>query len=242
MIKQMDTMQIGKTAEKIVQELFEEAGFEVIKYGYEHTVPKLANKEIKIIGETADYIRHQPDFIVVNKKNEAFFVEVKFRSGGVIKKEHMFNYPSCYVVFLTTEFILGQRLDKIYKYGDNFEMLNSLNPFRQISSKLIVKYVDKTRRKLGDETLFGQWSTKIIERITKRKLRIPKKLNADIEGRSLTITGWERLEIIPDWVTKKIKTRKAKKIKEGYEVNGEHYRYRVIEVYDGKRRGFRKKK
>ena len=241
MSKQMNAMQIGKTAERIVQELFEKAGFKVIKYGYEYTVPRLANRKKKIIGEAANYIRHQPDFIVVNNKNEAFFVEVKFRSGGIIKKEHMFNYPSCYVVFLTTEFILGQRLDKIYKYGDNFEMLNSLAPFKNIPSKLIAKYVNKTRRILGNESLFGQWTTKIFEKITKRKLRVPKRLNADIEGRNLTITGWERLEITPDWVIKKIKTKKARRIKEGYEVNGEYYRYRIIE-YDGKNRVFRKKR
>ncbi len=235
-------MKAGKIAEKIVKELFEEAGYEVIRYGYEYTVPRLARRKIKIIGEAADYIRHQPDFVVINKKNEAFFVEVKFRSSGVIKKEHMFYYPSCYVVFLTPTLILGQSLEKVYKYGDKFEMLNTLEPFKYIPSKLISKYVNKTRRMLGDETLFGQWLTHILEKITKRRLKVSKRIPVGIEGRTHTIKGWERVDSVPEWVLKNIKNRKVKRILKGYEINGRHYKYRKVMGRDGKWRYFKKKR
>ncbi|MFC1742293.1 hypothetical protein ACFL3V_07195, partial [Nanoarchaeota archaeon] len=77
----MDPMTKGKKAEKLIADLFKEAGFKVIKYGYEHTVKELADRYNLIKGPAAQYIRHQPDFIVVNKKNEAFFIEVKHRSN-----------------------------------------------------------------------------------------------------------------------------------------------------------------
>ncbi len=162
---------IGQRAEKIVQQLFEEAGFEVVKYGYEHTVPELARRRVKIKGDTAGFVRHQPDFIVVNDKDEAFFVEVKFRKDGIIKKEHMFPYPCCYVVLLTKDFILAQDLEHIWQYGDNtFQPLNEMPPFKKIKSSLIFKHVKRVRRQLGDETLLSQKADEFITKVTKKKL------------------------------------------------------------------------
>ena len=78
----MNGMQKGKLAENIVKDMFKEAGFKVINQGYEYTVPALVDRYNPIQGKATEYIRHQPDFIVVNKRNEAFFVEVKFRTEG----------------------------------------------------------------------------------------------------------------------------------------------------------------
>jgi len=236
----MNGMQKGKIAEKIVKDLFIEAGFKVIDYGYEHTVSELANKNNLIKGPAADFIRHQPDLVVVNEKNEAFFVEVKFRKQGKIKKAHMFNYPSAYVVFLTQDFILAQSLEKVYKEGYNFDLLNKMPPFSDIPVSLIYKYVKQVRRKLGNETLTGQLVEKLAEKLVKKKFwnEVTKPV---IEGGNITSGGWERLEEIPRWVHRKAKSRRAKRVKNGKEVNGEHYRYRIYKTKDGYK-GYRKLK
>jgi len=232
----------GRIAEKIVKDLFIEAGFKVINYGYEYILPKLADKNNLIGGNAAAFIRHQPDFVVIDENNEAFFIEVKYRKYGKIKKEHMFRYPCCYVVFLTKDFILAQELDKIYKYGDNFDLLNRFEPFKKIPTNLIYKYVKVVRRKLGEETFKGQLVEGFAEKVVGKRFRT-NITPPIIEGGNLTPTGWERLESIPSWIIKKSKTRRAKRVgKDTLEINGTHYRYRMTKGYDSVLRGFRKKK
>jgi len=239
----VDNFKIGKIAEKIIKELFEEAGWKVIRYGYEHTVPELLPNFDKgkflINGEAASFIRHQPDFIVVNQKNEAFFVEVKFRKDGIIKQEQIFNYPTCYIIFLTKDFILAQKLSNIWKYGDkNFETLNSFEPFKSISGKLIQKYVEKTRRKLGDETFLSQISEKIINKLTKKKLYKKRNMNCFVDDTNLQ-KDWERIEFLPSWIVEKRK--KGISINCGRQWKGEHFFYKELILDDGKKRYYRKK-
>ncbi len=162
-------MQKGKTAENIVKEMFESAGFKVIRYGYEHTVPSLADKENLITGRASDYIRHQPDLIVVNEHNEAFFVEVKFRSYKIADRE-IFNYPNCYVILLTKYGIYAQSTRFIHKIGSPFVHLNKMPPFRNIPQSIIETSEWKLRRKLGNETLISQLGEMVVEKITKKKL------------------------------------------------------------------------
>ena len=232
----------GKIAEKIVRDLFVEAGFKVINYGYEYTVPELADRNNLIKGPSANFIRHQPDFIVVNDKNEAFFVEVKFRKQGKIKKEHMFNYPSAYVVFLTQDFILAQSLKNIYREGDNFNLLNRITPFSKIPNSLIYKYVRIVRRKLGKETLTGQMVEKLAEKLVKKKFwnEITKP---EIEGGNITKDGWERLNSPPKLIFRKDKQKRAKRInKKTIQLKGDHYCYRIKFGIDDNARVFRKKR
>jgi len=232
----------GKVAEKIVKDLFTEAGFRVINYGYEHTVPELADRDNLIKGLSADFIRHQPDFIVVNEKNEAFFVEVKFRKQGKIRKEHMFPYPSAYVVFLTQDFILAQSLEKIYRQGDNFDLLNRIPPFSKIPVSLIYKYVKIVRRKLGEETLTGQMVEKLAEKLVGKKFW-SKTTAPIIEGGNIIDRGWERLNEPPRWIFRKAKTKRVKKINRNtIQIKGAHYYYRISRGNDDKARVFRKKR
>lgn len=238
-----DTMEIGRTAEKIVEDLFEEAGFEVIPYGYEYLLPKLANKNNLIKGMAADYIRHQPDFIVINKKNEAVFVEVKFRKTAQIKKEHLFDYPKTYLIFLTPRYIYSQNLSDLREKKEKLVYLNEVEPFKEIPPKLIWKYVKKVRRLLGQETLKGQILEEFIETHVGKRFQQPKEIEPEIIGLDETAFGWERLEEIPNWVIKKSKTSRARRVwKVGKEVSGEHYNYRIIKGRDEVLRGYRKKK
>lgn len=179
-------LKIGRKAEKIVVNLFKEAGWKVYNYGWEYTLPKLVGT--KIIGKAADYIRHMPDLVVVNERNEAFFIEVKFRSKGEINLDHIFNYPNSYVVLLNKQGILGQSTNYLYNKSKDFTYFINLPPFRNFSRDLLKKYSDKIRRELGDENLFGQiiekTATKLIGKSFKKEPL--KKANASVIKRSYT--------------------------------------------------------
>ena len=166
----MDAMEKGRTAERIVANLFKEAGFKVYKYGYEYTLPKLADRTNPIKGRAAEYIRHQPDFIVVNGGNEAFFVEVKFRSSQIVPDKEIFPYPNCYVVLLTKDYILAQSTRYLFDKGAHFAPIVMMPPFSNIPRTILMKYVSKVRRELGDETISGQVLGKLVSKFTNLKL------------------------------------------------------------------------
>lgn len=71
----------GKMAETLVEELLRHSGNEVYRFGYEAVLQNLAQLETKFdrAGKTGTRIRTIPDFIVLDKKGEPTFVEVKFR-------------------------------------------------------------------------------------------------------------------------------------------------------------------
>jgi hypothetical protein len=160
----MDSMQKGKAAEKIVEKMFKEAGFRVFRAGYESTFKGLADRYNLIQGPAAKYIRHHPDFIVVDKKNYAYLIEVKFRRFGLINQGDLFNYPETQVILLTRDSMHCQYLKDIHKNGKKFLSLNRMKPFSEIPEKILRKYILKTRRVLGDENLFGQLIEKISEK------------------------------------------------------------------------------
>lgn len=166
----MDGFSKGKEAEKIMSDFFKEAGFQVIRYGYEYTVPALADKENPIIGRAAAYIRHQPDFIIVNKAREAFFVEVKFRAASQINQQDIFNYPNSYVILLTKEGMLAQSTKYIYRKRYDFARITKMPPFAEIPFSLIDKYNRRIRRQLGEENFLGQMVEGFVEKVTNKKL------------------------------------------------------------------------
>ena len=129
------------------------------------------NKKIK--GKASEYIRHMPDFVIVNKRNEAFFVEVKFRKKSLIEIKDIFNYPNCYVILLTKNGILAQSTKYIYKYGYGFSYIKHMPPFENIKKDLIDKYSKRIRRNLGDENIIGQLIEKTAENITGKKFPEP---------------------------------------------------------------------
>jgi len=110
-----DNLVKGKKAEKIVEQMFRESRFKVIKAGYENTFKELADRFNLIQGPAAKYIRHHPDFIVVDKFNNAYLIEVKYRRFGIINQEDMFNYPETQVILLTKDSMHCQSLKEIHK-------------------------------------------------------------------------------------------------------------------------------
>ena len=62
----------GRIAEAIVKCMFEDLGFEVIPYGYEHTCPTIAKKDRLIKGDVKNIIRKAPDFIIIDKEGNVW--------------------------------------------------------------------------------------------------------------------------------------------------------------------------
>ena len=71
----------GRMAESLVSEMLREAGNQVYRFGYESTLGNLTQVAKVFDGNTeiGEKIRSIPDLLVINKKGEPFFVEVKFR-------------------------------------------------------------------------------------------------------------------------------------------------------------------
>src|SRR3989338_10784472 len=168
-----DNLVKGKKAEKIVEQMFRESRFKVIKAGYENTFKELADRFNLIQGPAAKYIRHHPDFIVVDKFNNAYLIEVKYRRFGIINQEDMFNYPETQVILLTKDSMHCQSLKEIHKNGKKFFPLGNLKPFSDIPTKIREKYIKKMRRYLGDENLIGQLIEKISEKVVGKVFNQP---------------------------------------------------------------------
>ena len=98
----------ARIAETIVEELFRDLGFYVLKFGKENTINPLVNLEsfikackgqFKLQKEDhkfiypVSYINKLPDFIVVGPTGQVEFIEVKFRHDGCLwpKDEEVFS-------------------------------------------------------------------------------------------------------------------------------------------------------
>lgn len=144
----------GRIAEAIVKCMFEDLGFEVIPYGYENTCPTIAKKDRLITGDVKNHIRKAPDFIVVDKKGEANFIEVKFRADGTYKKETDYPYRDCYILLLTNKYIGIEQYknlnDETMLSGTNFTKsmngsfkgLTEVPLFKDLDKKIILSYRD----------------------------------------------------------------------------------------------------
>jgi len=76
----------GRMAESLVEELLKRCGNKVYRFGYEAVLQNLTQleKSLNKEDEISQRIRSIPDFIVINKQGEPFFVEVKFRTDLVV--------------------------------------------------------------------------------------------------------------------------------------------------------------
>ena len=74
----------GKIAEVIFEQMIREEGrYEIIPFGYEHTVPALAQyRHLVQVQKVIDNISDAPDFALIsNDKSQVYMVEVKYRIG-----------------------------------------------------------------------------------------------------------------------------------------------------------------
>jgi len=84
-----DSIIKGRIAEDIVSEMLREAGYFIYRFGYEGILQSLIQKglpKMRADNITAEKIRSMPDFIVMDKNCDVFFIEVKFRTSQNIDK------------------------------------------------------------------------------------------------------------------------------------------------------------
>ena len=76
-----ESMLKGRMAESMVEELLKRSGNTVYRFGYEHILQNLvqSGNEFEKFGEVGERLRAIPDFVVLDKKGDPQFVEVKFR-------------------------------------------------------------------------------------------------------------------------------------------------------------------
>lgn len=139
----------GRIAEAIVKCMFEDLGFEVIPYGYEHTCPTIAKKERLIKGDVKNHIRKAPDFIIVDKESNASFIEVKYRADGIYKKETDYPYRECYIILLTKNYIGIEQ----YKDLDDEATLTGMN---------FMNIMNGSFKSLTGSSLFKDYNKEIV--------------------------------------------------------------------------------
>jgi hypothetical protein len=69
----------GRIAEALIEQLFIKLNYRVYRYGMENTIPGIMELLKGVRSDVATTIRRMPDFVIQDEKNEAFFVEVKYR-------------------------------------------------------------------------------------------------------------------------------------------------------------------
>lgn len=75
----------GRIAEDIVSEMLREAGYFIYRFGYEGVLQSLIQEGLPKMRKdsvVAQKIRTMPDFIVMDRAGNVFFVEVKYRHSG----------------------------------------------------------------------------------------------------------------------------------------------------------------
>lgn len=83
-MKQSNNFIRGGIAANIVSEMLQAAGYSVYRFGYEGILQNLAQKDLPKMRKdsiVAEKIRTMPDFIVMDKDCNVFFIEVKYRSS-----------------------------------------------------------------------------------------------------------------------------------------------------------------
>lgn len=85
----------GRIAEQLIQDLFQQSGYNVFNYGLERLHPHLSKLISSNNQKTGKALRFMPDFVVQSNQNgELFYLEVKFRANGTFVFDDTYkNYP-----------------------------------------------------------------------------------------------------------------------------------------------------
>lgn len=85
----------------------EELGFEVVPFGYEHILKRLANPKKLLQGQAGRLIRSIPDFLIIDKKsNHAFLIEVKYSKDNELDEDRLSDFPETHIVLVSPGGIL----------------------------------------------------------------------------------------------------------------------------------------
>lgn len=85
----------GRIAEQLVQDLFQQSGYNVFNFGLERLHPALSKLITNNNQKTGRLLRYMPDFVVQSSINgDLFYLEVKFRANGCFRfDENYKDYP-----------------------------------------------------------------------------------------------------------------------------------------------------
>jgi len=85
----------GRIAEQLIQDLFQQSGYNVFNFGLERLHPGLSKLIAANHFKTSKSLRYMPDFVVQSSINgDLFYLEVKFRANGSFSfDEHYKDYP-----------------------------------------------------------------------------------------------------------------------------------------------------
>lgn len=89
MIEFAESLIKGKIAEVVFEQMIREEGrYDVIPFGYEHTMPMLAQyNHLTQVKRVMSNIKDAPDFALISAdKTEVYLVEVKYRTRFVIEE------------------------------------------------------------------------------------------------------------------------------------------------------------
>jgi hypothetical protein len=157
MVEIQEEMVKGRIAESIVRCMFEDLGFEVVPYGYEHTCPTLARETRKgkqLKGDSSSIIKKAPDFIVIDNNGNASFVEVKYRNNGIFKREADYPYRDCYIILLTDKYM-------------GIEQYKNLQDEARLDGNNFTNVIEGSFKSLMDTPLFAEMGKEDKEVILK---------------------------------------------------------------------------
>ena len=140
---------VGRKAETLVYDMMKELGFIVVRFGYEYLLPKFANKKNPLKGPAGELIRSQPDFVIVDPKdNHTYFIEVKYRKYGEISNKSIKDYPENYIVLVSPNGLLIADWEYMIKNKNKscFKLLTDIGPFKYKNKSIIMKYVEKAKQ------------------------------------------------------------------------------------------------
>lgn len=85
----------GRIAEQLIQDLFQQSGYNVFNFGLERLHPGLSKLISSNNFSTSKSLRFMPDFVVQSSLNgDLFYLEVKFRANGTFSFDDKYkNYP-----------------------------------------------------------------------------------------------------------------------------------------------------
>jgi len=137
----------GRIAEQLIQDLFQQSGYNVFNFGLERLHPGLSKLIASNNLKTSKSLRYMPDFVVQSSVNgDLFYLEVKFRANGTFAfDEHYKDYPyhNAWFVIVSPDKIQGIHYKRLVAgYGispqTNYNLLK-IKSFH-ISAELLAEY------------------------------------------------------------------------------------------------------
>jgi hypothetical protein len=135
----------GKIAEKIIEQLYCDLGYEVYPHGIENSIPNYKARFLNLSKDSKKAllpIRQLPDFVVISPdKQSAFMIEVKYRSSKYFKTSDFKNYhfPDVIIILVTTEGIINILAKDLIKHSEK-NINISLSEFENLANSNVFSF------------------------------------------------------------------------------------------------------